>query len=67
MDDLELGTMSETKSGYIGTQVAGGQDNTGPRFRNDGVDKEEGIIKTVQMHQYADGDDGSRHRGDDGF
>lgn len=67
IDDLEMVTISETKSGYMETQVAGGQDNIRPKFRNDEGDKGEGIIKTVQIHQYTGGDDGSRPRGDDSF
>lgn len=66
MDDLEMGTISETtKSGYIETQVAGCQDHMGINFRKDGAEKEEGIFKTVQLHQYTDGETGARRRDDD--
>jgi hypothetical protein len=66
--DVELGKMGEAK-GYMGASVVvgdvSGRGSKDAARESDG--KEDGIMKTVQMHQYADGDDDYPHNNGRGF
>lgn len=66
--DVELGKMREAK-GYMGASVAAGDvsERKSQDAARENEGKQDGIMKTVQMHQYADGDDDYHHNSGRGF